>query len=309
MRVTRTPDDAFTQLMDYPFNPNYITIPDGYGGELRMHYVDEGPRDSETTILLLHGQPTWSYLYRHMIPILSKTARVIAPDNIGFGKSDKPIETQSYSYEAHVRWLTSLLFDSLDLINITLFCQDWGGLLGLRLVSSEPHRFARVVAANTVLPTGEPLPQSFKDWVEFCRSSPMDNIGAIVQAMSTRSLTKLEMQAYNAPFFSEESKCGMRVLPSLLPGSADAAGASDNLKAWKILKASSIPFLTLWADKDMSMRQLDVIFHKRLKKNCRNWNHCTFLDANHFIQEDVGPEIAIHILQFIKESPSSISNL
>ena len=212
MRVLRTPDERFTDLPDYPFMPNYLEV-DG----LRLHYVDEGPKDAPP-VLLLHGEPSWSYLYRHMIPPLAEAGyRVLAPDLIGFGKSDKPARRGDYTYERHVRWVARWLL-ALSLKEITLVCQDWGGLIGLRLVAGYPDLFARVVAANTVLPTGEGrMPPSFKVWQTGSQLSPWFPISRIVNLGCTKSLSPEVRAAYDAPFPSGKYKAGLESSPHSSP--------------------------------------------------------------------------------------------
>ncbi|HSR15270.1 MAG TPA: haloalkane dehalogenase, partial [Gemmatimonadales bacterium] len=196
MRILRTADTAFDEITDYPFQAHYCDV-----GGLRMHYVDEGPPDAPETVLMLHGEPSWSYLYRSMIPVCAAAGhRVVAPDLIGFGKSDKPSRRRHHTYAAQVAW-TAALLDRLNLRGITLFCQDWGSLIGLRLVAEDPDRFARVVVANGGLPTGDvPMPRAFKKWRAFAAWSPWFPIGRIVDRATRRTLTGNERRAYDAPF-------------------------------------------------------------------------------------------------------------
>ena len=212
----RTPDSRFANLPDYDFTPHYADI-DG----MRMHYVDVGPRGG-IAILLLHGEPSWSYLYRHMIPPLRDAGyRVIAPDLIGFGKSDKPIRKSDYSYAGHVAWMRSFI-ESLDLTGITLFCQDWGSLIGLRVAAENEHRFSRIMLGNGGLPTGdENFPRVFKVWRAFARFSPWFPISRILQSGTVKKLSDGELAAYDAPFPSSGYKVGARTFPMLVPTKPD----------------------------------------------------------------------------------------
>ena len=198
MKILRTPDNRFSNLLDYPFKPNYIQL-----GDIRIHYVDEG-ESSEEVVLLIHGEPTWSYLYRKMVPIVSESGyRVIVPDLVGFGKSDKPINQEDYTYEKHVGWISSFI-ESLDLKNINLFCQDWGGLIGLRIVSEQGYRFNRIIASNTSLPTGDfKVPKAFVNWQKFSQDTPVFNASKIVKSSCVNKISNEVQKAYDAPFPDE----------------------------------------------------------------------------------------------------------
>ena len=226
MEALRTPDERFANLPGYGFEPHYIEV-DG----LRMHYVDEGPRDA-APVLLLHGEPSWSYLYRKMIPIISAAGhRAIAPDIIGFGRSDKPVNRDDYTYQRHVDWMTAFV-EQLDLQNITLFCQDWGGLIGLRIAAEHPERFARIVAANTMLPTGDNPPgEAFLRWQKFSQTVPVLEIGRLIQGATVSTLPDDVVAAYDAPFPDDTYKEGARKFPALVPTSPDdpAARAARSL--------------------------------------------------------------------------------
>jgi haloalkane dehalogenase len=217
MKVLRTPDDRFVDLPDFDFEPNYLEIDSGEGETLRVHYLDEGPTEAPA-VLLMHGEPSWCFLYRHMIPVLVEAGhRVIAPDLIGFGRSDKPSEKSDYTYARHVEWMRLALFERLDLNGITLFGQDWGGLIGLRLVAAAPERFARVVIGNTGLPTGHgPASDAFLKWQEFSRTSPHFPIGAIINGGCTSDLSAEVIAAYDAPFPDDSYTAGARIFPSLV---------------------------------------------------------------------------------------------
>ena len=218
MQTIRTPDTRFDDLKDYPYQPNYVEINDGEGSTMRVHYLDEGPKNSNP-ILLLHGEPSWSYLYRHMIPqLVDKGHRVVVPDLVGFGKSDKPLEQTDYSYARHVDWMAELIFDHLNLSSITFFGQDWGGLIGLRLMALKPDRYDRVVIGNTGLPTGKgEATEAFLAWQKFSQTAPEFPIGKIINGGCIRGLTEDEIQAYDAPFPTDEYKAGARIFPSLVP--------------------------------------------------------------------------------------------
>lgn len=281
----RTPEKYFSRLPNYQFEPNYIDI-DG----LRMHYVDEGPKDADP-ILMLHGEPTWSYLYRHMIPICSAAGhRVIAPDLIGFGKSDKPVNIADYSYQSHMDWLLSLL-DQLNLKRITLVCQDWGSLLGLRLAAENDDRFKAIVVGNGMLLSGnESIPKAFKLWRGFALHSPWFPIARIVEFGSFRSLSKGERNAYNAPFPSQKYKAGTRAFPVLVPTSPDNPASEANTAAWQVLKQWRKPFLTTFSNGDPIFKGGD----KRLQDlipGCKDMPHVV-LKGGHFLQEDSGTEFA-----------------
>ena len=244
MNYIRTPEERFNALPDYPFAPNYLSI-----GDLRMHYVDEGNAAS-APVLMLHGEPSWSYLYRHMIPICAEAGhRVIAPDLIGFGKSDKPLNVKDYSYAGHVAWLQEFI-DQLRLQDITLVCQDWGSLLGLRLVTANVDRFKAIVIGNGFLPSGElPVPKAFKIWRAFARYSPWFPIGKILNYGTLRSLSAAEMAAYDAPFPSRRYKAGTRAFPNLVPTEFASEEAAKNRAAWKVLEQWDKPFLTTFSNK------------------------------------------------------------
>ena len=289
MQSIRTPDTRFKNLPNYSFEPNYIDV-DG----LRMHYVDEGPKDGNV-ILMLHGEPSWSYLYRHMIPVcVAAGHRVITPDLIGFGKSDKPTDVSDYSYKIHMHWMQSFI-DQLQLKNITLVCQDWGSLIGLRLAAENESRFNAIVLGNGMLPTGDggKVPTVFKIWQTFARFSPWFPIARIVEAGSFKSLSKGERRAYDAPFPSAKYKAGSRAFPRLVPTTPDDPAAQANRDAWHILEKWDKPFLTLFSNGDPITRGFDKHFHTRVP-GCKNMPHKT-LKGGHFLQEDSGAEFALAI--------------
>ena len=254
MQILRTPNECFSNLKDYNFTPNYVQI-----DNLRMHYLDEGTPSGEV-ILLMHGEPTWSYLYRKIIPILSREGyRVIAPDLIGFGKSDKPSELSDYSYKNHVQWITKFM-QILNLENITLFCQDWGGLIGLRVAAENEERFAGIIASNTGLPTGDQPPsEAFKQWQEFSQTIPIFPTGNIVSGGSFSPLSAEEIAAYDAPFPEEKYKAGSRIFPNLVPTQPNDPASEDNRKAWMKLMNWQKPFLTCFSDSDPITKGGDMV--------------------------------------------------
>ena len=303
MEILRTPDDRFESLPDFPFEPRWAEIPidaDAPGdGTLRVHYVDEGPSDA-APILLLHGEPSWAYLYRFVIPPLVEAGhRVVVPDQVGFGRSDKPASTDDYTYARHVAWMSSLVFDHLDLTDVTFFGQDWGGLVGLRLVAAQPERFARVAIANTGLPTGDPPPgDAFLRWQRYSQEAPSLDIGALVDGATLRDLTDAERAAYDAPFPDDSFKAGARIWPSLVVTSPDGPGAADNRAAWEVLKAWEKPFLCCFSDGDPLTGGGDRPF-RRLVPGARDQPHLTLAGGGHFLQEDVGPELADVLDRFV----------
>lgn len=279
MEFVRTPDARFERLLDYPFEPHYIEVDD-----LRMHYVDEG-RGTDNPILMMHGEPSWSYLYRHMIPVCAAAGhRVIAPDLIGFGKSDKPVSINDYSYQTHMDWMTRFI-EQLDLRNITLVCQDWGSLLGLRLAAEQPERFAAIVVGNGMLPTGDnKVPMVFHLWRNFATYSPWFPISRIINAGSFRSLGPDERRAYDAPFPDKRHKAGARAFPRLVPISPDNPAAEANRRAWQVLEQWEKPFLTTFSNGDPIMRGGDRFMQSRIP-GAQGQPHVT-LKGGHFLQED-----------------------
>ena len=298
MQFLRTDDSQFEGLPDYSFAPHYLQVDDTEGGSLRVHYVDEGPRDA-APVLLMHGEPSWSYLYRHMIPpLLAAGHRVVAPDLIGFGRSDKPTDQDDYTYQRHVDWMLSAL-QQLDLQNITLFCQDWGGLIGLRLLAAEPQRFARLVVGNTALPTGDqPMGPAFEGWREYSQTVEDFNAGRIVYGGTTSKLTEAEVAAYNAPYPDDSYKAGARRFPMLVPSTPDDPATIPNRAAWEVLRGLDIPVLTLFGADDKIMAGVEKVFQK-LMPGAAGQDHQVLPDAGHFLQEDVGPELAKRINAFI----------
>ena len=299
MKTLRTPDERFSNLTDYPLEPNYVEIPDGEGESLRMHYIDEGPHDADP-VLLLHGEPSWSYLYRKMIPIITEAGYLaIAPDLVGFGRSDKPADRSDYTYQRHVDWAQAWL-DRLDLQRITLVCQDWGGLIGLRLVANNPDRFARVVAANTGLPTGDtPISDAFLKWRKFSLAVPDFDVAAIIAMGCQNPLPENVAAAYNAPFPDDTYKAGARIFPSLVPITPDDPASPANRKAWEVLSNFDKPFLTAFSDGDPITGGGERIFQKRVP-GAKDQPHTTIKGGGHFLQEDCGEELARVVVNFMQ---------
>lgn len=276
--VYRTPDDRFTGLPDFPFEPHYRELASG----LRVHYIDEGPRDGRP-VLMMHGEPSWCFLYRKMIPPVAAAGfRVLAPDLIGFGKSDKPTSKGDYTYARHVAWMQEWL-EALDLRDAILACQDWGSLVGLRLVAAMPDRFAGVVLSNGGLPEGQDPPAAFAAWRRFSRWSPVFPIGGILQRATKRDLSPAEIAAYDAPFPTRASKAGARIFPSLVPLGPNEA-VPDQKHAWAVLETFDKPFTCAFSDGDPITRGGDAAFRERVPGAAKG-SHRT-LNGGHFIQED-----------------------
>jgi haloalkane dehalogenase len=268
---------------------------------MRMHYVDEGPRDG-AVILLLHGEPSWSYLYRFMIPPLRDAGfRVIAPDLIGFGKSDKPVNKKDYSYASHVGWMTAFV-EALQLTDITIFCQDWGSLIGLRVAAENEQRFARIALGNGGLPTGDqPMPKAFRMWQTFARFSPWFPIGRIIQSATITELSADVVAAYDAPFPSAKYKAGARAFPTLVPTRPDDPASEANRAAWKTFKRWEKPFLTTFSNRDPITRGWEKVWQERVP-GAAGIEHVKIRNAGHFLQEDKGPELAGALIKFIAEN-------
>jgi haloalkane dehalogenase len=301
MKVLRTPDDRFAGLADWPFAPHYSEIVDADGTKLRLHYADEGPRQAAPA-LLMHGEPSWAYLYRKIIPPLAANGhRVLAPDLIGFGRSDKPAARTDYTYERHVAWMSAWL-TQLDLKNITLFCQDWGGLIGLRLVAAFPERFAAVIVGNTGLPVGTGWTEGFKNWLEFSQNVPQMPIGGILTGGCARDLSEAERAAYDAPFPDESYKEGARQFPVLVPITPEHASVAENKAAWEKLERFDKPFVTAFSDGDAVTRGGEKIFQERVP-GAKGQPH-VILRGGHFLQEDSPAEIAALIDRVAKAARS-----
>jgi len=293
MEFLRTPDERFANLPGYAFTPHYDTVETRDGSTLRMHYLDEGRADGPV-VLLLHGEPTWSYLYRSMIsPLAAAGFRVLAPDLIGFGRSDKPITRAAYSYASNLDWLEQW-FLKRDLRDVTLFCQDWGGLLGLRLVAAHPDLFARVLASNTALPDGSDLGDGFRQWRDFSQSRPDTEVGKVVARGVNRRLTPAEISAYDAPFPDVTYKAAVLTLPALVPVGPDDCEAAENRQAWSSLEQFQKPFLTAFGDRDPVLGHMDTVLRERIPGAARQ-PHMRLESAGHFSQEDEA-ELFVHTL-------------
>jgi haloalkane dehalogenase len=298
VRILRTPDERFETLIGYPFDPHFAQVGDE---GLLMHYVDEGPEDGPV-VLLLHGEPSWSYLYRTMIPgIVEGGFRAVAPDLIGFGRSDKPAEREDYTYQRHVDW-TRTFIETLHLDHITLFCQDWGGLIGLRIVAEDPDRFDRVIAANTFLPTGDhPLGEGFHRWRTYSQETPDFPVGKIIDRGCVKDLLADVIAGYEAPFPDDSFKAGARQFPVLVPVSPDDPAAPANRAAWEALREWEKPFLTVFGDSDRITLGAERLF-QALIPGAKGMPHVIVEGAAHFIQEDKGEELARLVVDFIRET-------
>ncbi len=301
MQYLRTPDERFANLPDYAFSPNYLQVDDTEGGSLRLHYLDQGNKNAPV-VLMLHGEPSWSFLYRKMIgPVVAAGYRVIAPDLIGFGRSDKPSQRSDYTYQRHLDWVRQVL-TQLELRDITLVCQDWGGLLGLRLVGEHPELFARVVAANTMLPTGDQHPgEAFLQWQQFSQTVPAFPTGTILQNATATELSPEVMAAYDAPFPDESYKEGARQFPLLVPCTPDNPASAANRQAWQTLVQFNKPFLTAFSDKDPITKAAAPVLRK-LIPGCTGQPHTTIENGGHFLQEDQGEALAAVLIDFMQNS-------
>ncbi|HTN78361.1 MAG TPA: haloalkane dehalogenase [Acidimicrobiales bacterium] len=298
MRSLRTPDDRFANLPGWPYAPHYTEVPDGEGGTLRVHHVDEGPADA-APILCMHGEPSWAYLYRKMIPVLTAAGhRVLAPDLVGFGRSDKPTELDDYTYQRHVDWMTAWM-KAVDVQHATFVGQDWGSLIGLRLVAENPDRFDRIVLANGMLPTGDASPgEAFLRWREYSQTTPNFHVGGIVKGGCRTELPDEVIAAYDAPFPDDSYKAGARKFPVLVPISPDDPAAGPNKKAWEVLEKWEKPALTAFSDEDAITRGGDRVFQARVP-GTRGQPHTTIHGGGHFLQEDKGEELANVIVEWL----------
>ena len=299
MKTLRTPDERFDSLTDFPFAPHYEQVDDGEGGTLRVHFLREGDPDAPV-VLLMHGEPSWSYLYRKMIPVLlAGGLQIVAPDLVGFGRSDKPAERGDYTYARHVEWMRELLFERLRLTDVTLVGQDWGGLIGLRLVGEHPSRFARVVAANTYLPTGDTSPgEAFFNWQRFSQEVAVFPTGFIVNSGCVTDLVPEVLAAYDAPFPDESFKAGARAFPMLVPSSPDDPAHDANVAAWAGLAAFPRPFLTAFSDSDPITKGAYRALQEGIA-GAQGQPHTTIVGGGHFLQEDCGEELARVVRAFV----------
>jgi haloalkane dehalogenase len=295
IEYARTPDERFVGLDDFPYEPRYVEV-DG----LRMAYVDVGDRDAPT-LLLMHGEPTWSYLYRRMIPLLVDAGyRCVAPDLIGFGRSDKPTRQDDYTYARHVAWVESFV-EAVDLHDIVLFAQDWGGLIGLRVVTASPDRFRAVCAANTALPVGESMGDGFATWLEISQQFDFTQTGDLMAgAMRARELTESEKAAYGAPFPTPAHTAGAIAFPRLVPVTPDHDGVEENRAAWDVLRQWTKPFLTLWCPDDFVLGALHPTFTEAIP-GAEGQPHQTFQPGGHFLQDDRGEDVATALIDWLAE--------
>jgi haloalkane dehalogenase len=296
MEILRTPDERFNNLPNFDFAPQYVEI-----AGLRIHYVDEGPRVA-APVLMLHGEPSWSYLYRKMIPIITTAGhRAVAPDLAGFGRSDKPARREDYTYQFHVDMMTGLI-KSLDLREITLVGQDWGGLIGLRIAAEHPDRFARIVVANTGLPTGDqPMTEGFLRWREYSQTVENFHVGGIIKGGCVNDPPPEVIAAYNAPFPDDGYKAGARQFPLLVPIGPDDPASEANRRAWEVLRRWEKPLLTAFSDGDPVTRGGERVFQK-LVPGAQGQPHVTITKAGHFLQEDKGEELAQVVVDFISRT-------
>jgi haloalkane dehalogenase len=301
MKFVRTPDERFVGLPGYAFAPHHVDVPDDEGGTLRLHYVDEGSRDG-AVVLCLHGEPSWSYLYRKMIPVFVGAGhRALAPDLIGFGKSDKPTERSDYTFARHVAWIWSFI-EQMHLRDVTLVAQDWGSLIGLRLAAEHPDTFARIVIANGGLPTGDQqMPQAFFAWRQFSQEVPVLPVGAIVGNGCKTFPPDDVVAAYDAPFPDETYKAGARQFPALVPASPEDPAAPANRRAWAVLENWTKPFLTAFSDEDPITRGGERLLQSRIP-GTKGQPHTTIEGGGHFLQEDKGEELAGVIVEFMRRT-------
>ena len=299
METLRTPEDRFLVVPDFAFPPQYADVADGEGGTLRMSWVEAGPPDGPVA-LLLHGEPTWSYLYRSVMSELALAGvRAVAVDLVGFGRSDKPTRVEDHSFARHVEWVRSLVLDHLDLQDVTLVGQDWGGLIGLRLVAENEDRFARVVAANTGLPTGDfDMPELWWEFRRAVESAPTLDVGRLVGAGCVLELPDTVRAAYDAPFPDESYKAGPRAMPTLVPTKPDDPAADANRAAWERLTAWEKPFLVAFSDGDPITGAMAPIL-KKLIPGAAGLDHPVVAGAGHFLQEDAGTTLGRVVAEFI----------
>lgn len=295
----RTPEERFAGLPDFAYAPQYCDVDVDDGGSLRMAWIEAGPPDAEP-VLMLHGEPTWSFLYRRMIPILTAAGhRVICPDLVGFGRSDKPTRPADHTYARHVEWMRALVFDALDLRNVTLVAQDWGGLIGLRLAAEHPERFARLVVANTGLPTGDfPMPEVWWQFRNTIQSEPAITVSDFVQWGSARPVSDAVRAGYDAPFPDDSYCAGPRAMPGLVPTSPDDPATPANRAAWAALCASETPMLVAFSDGDQITGAMAPIFQSQMR-GAQGIDHPTIRNAGHFLQEDAGEDLANAIVEFL----------
>jgi haloalkane dehalogenase len=301
MRLLRTPDERFTDLEGFGYSPQYAEVPDPDGGSVRIGYVTDGPA-AGPVVLLLHGEPSWSYLYRRMLPVLAEAGyRAIAPDLVGFGRSDKPAEVADHSYARHVEWVRAFAFDVLDCHEVTLVGQDWGGLIGLRLAGEHPERFARLVAANTGLPTGDhDMPEVWWSFRRAVEGAEVLDVARFVQSGCTTTLSAAQRAAYDAPFPDESYKAGPRAMPALVPTRPDDPATEANRAAWLVLRERDIPFLCAFSDGDPITGAMAPVLARAIP-GARGREHPTITGAGHFLQEDAGEVLARVVVEFLRD--------
>lgn len=299
MQTLRTPDDRFADLPDFPYSPHYCDLDDCEGATVRVAWVQDGPEHADP-VLMLHGEPSWSFLYRRMMPILAAAGhRVICPDLVGFGRSDKPTRIEDHTYARHVEWMRALVCDVLDLRRVTLVCQDWGGLIGLRVAAENPGRFARIVVANTGLPTGDfKMPEVWWQFREAIQSVPTIDVGRFVEGGCRRPVSEAVRKAYDAPFPDDTYCAGPRAMPGLIPTTPDDPASEANRRAWAALSASPTPMLVAFSDADPITGAMAPIFRQQMR-GAQGVEHPTIHGAGHFLQEDAGEELAEHIVRFL----------
>jgi haloalkane dehalogenase len=303
MQVLRTPDDRFDGLPEFPYRPHYSDIDDGEGGRLRVAWVEAGPADADP-VLMMHGEPSWSFLYRTMIPIVAAAGhRVICPDLVGFGRSDKPTRIADHSYARHVEWMRALAFEVLDLRRVTLVAQDWGGLIGLRLAAEHPDRFARLVVANTGLPTGDlPMPDIWHQFRDAIQNLPTIDVGRFVASGCVRPVSDAIRAAYDAPFPDDSFCAGPRAMPGLVPIRPDDPASDANRTAWEVLTRSETPMLVAFSDSDPITGAMGPILQREMR-GAQGIEHPVIPRAGHFLQEDAGPELAAAVVRFLAATP------
>jgi haloalkane dehalogenase len=307
-QVLRTPEARFAGLTDFPFTPRYLNVTDARLGALRMASIDEGPREAPVA-LLLHGEPSWSYLYRRIIPLVTRAGfRAVAPDFIGFGRSDKPAGRSDYSYDGFVAWLREFL-SALDLQRITLVCQDWGGPIGLRVLAEQPQRFAAVLAANTILPNCEPPPRGVPDWpgtiianwVATAAAAQDLPVSAIIAAVGRSPPAAVALHAYDAPFPDASYKSGVLAFPGLIPIRPDMLGIAENRRAWSVLEKFDRPFVTAFSDSDPTTAPWAEVFRRRVP-GAAGQPHPIIANAGHFLQEEQGEALAAVLVDLLRRA-------
>ena len=300
MRILQTPEERFANLPDFPYTPHYTDV-----GGLRIAHVETGPADSQP-VLMLHGEPSWSFLYRKMMPVVASAGhRVLAPDLVGCGRSDKPVAPTDYTYQRHVEWVARWV-QANDLQHITLVCQDWGSLIGLRVAAEHPERFDRIVVTNGGLPTGVELASStaFRTWLEFSKHSRVFPVGRIIAQGCKTRLSRQVKAAYDAPFPDDSYKAGVRIFPSLVPIQPDDPGAEENRRAWQVFRQWTKPFLTAFSDGDPITHGGERPFQKQVP-GAQGQPHVTITGAGHFTPEDKGEELAQVVVEFIARTSAA----